>query len=70
MKKENKGGFLVTKVVCSCGNAFEVKSNKEELRLEVCNKCHPAFTGKQGTAKKAGSVEKFNKKYGLDEKKA
>jgi len=62
--------FVNTSVTCSCGNTFEVKSNKPELRLEVCDKCHPAFTGKQGTAKKAGSVEKFNKKYGLDEKKA
>ena len=62
--------FVNTKVVCSCGNTFEVKSNKAELNLEVCNKCHPAFTGKQGTAKKAGRVEKFNRKYGLDDKAA
>lgn len=70
MKKENNTKYVTTKVTCACGNSFEVQSNKAELHLEVCNQCHPAYTGKQGAIKKAGNVEKFNRKYGLDEKKA
>ena len=46
------------------------KINKEELHLEVCDKCHPFFTGKQGTTVKTGQVEKFNRKYGLNQDKA
>ncbi len=57
-----------TKVTCACGNTFTVRSNKKELHLEVCNKCHPAFTGEKIVTVKKGNVEKFNRKYGLGEK--
>lgn len=63
MKKEKK--FINTKVICSCGNTFETKSNKEELHIEVCSKCHPTYTGKGASQSKAGKVEKFKQKYGL-----
>ncbi len=66
MKKDIHPEFMDTKVTCACGNTFTVRSNKPELEIEVCNKCHPFFTGKQGTVKKAGRVEKFNKKYGFN----
>ena len=60
--------YVDTKVTCACGNTFTVKSNKEELHLEVCNKCHPTFIGKTdaGSVSRAGRVEKFMKKYGLN----
>ena len=60
------GKYVKTTVTCACGNTFEVMSNKETLHVEVCNKCHPAFTGTQGKKAKTGRVEKFNKKFGLD----
>ena len=66
MKKNIHPDYMDTKVTCACGNTFTVKSNKKELHVEVCNKCHPFFTGKQGNNKKAGNVEKFNKKYGFE----
>ncbi len=65
MKKEIHPNYVDTTVKCACGNEFVVKSNTAELQLEVCNKCHPFYTGKQGTATKTGRVEKFNRKYGL-----
>ncbi|MDD2434667.1 MAG: 50S ribosomal protein L31 [Bacilli bacterium] len=65
MKKGTHQNYVETKVTCACGNAFTVQSNKEELHIEVCDKCHPFFTGVQGTTMKAGKVEKFNRKYGL-----
>lgn len=67
MKKDKNVSYVETDVKCSCGNEFKVKSNKEDLQIEVCNKCHPFFTGQQGQAKKTGNVEKFNRKYGLKE---
>ncbi len=63
MKKEKQ--FINTKVICSCGNIFETKSNKEELHIEVCSKCHPTYTGKGVSQSKVGKAEKFKQKYGL-----
>jgi large subunit ribosomal protein L31 len=53
---------LVT-AVCACGNTFQVHSTQEELRLELCNECHPFFTGKQKLIDSAGRVERFQKRY-------
>ncbi len=64
MKKEI-AKFVNTQVKCTCGNEFVVKSNKKELEIEICNQCHPFYTGVQGRTSKTGRVEKFNKKYGL-----
>lgn len=69
MKKNIHPNYVDTKVICACGNEFTVKSNKNELHVEVCDKCHPFFTGKQGTATKTGRVEKFNRKYGINTEK-
>ncbi len=54
---------LVT-AVCACGNTFQVHSTQEELRLEICNACHPFFTGKQKLVDSAGRVERFQRRYG------
>lgn len=67
MKKGIHPNYVDTKVTCACGNTFTVKSNKEELHLETCNKCHPFCTGEQGAVKRTGRVEKFNRKYGFDQ---
>lgn len=52
-------------VRCSCGNQFTTRSTKgQELLLELCNECHPFFTGKQKLVDSGGRVERFNKRYG------
>lgn len=48
-----------TKVKCACGNKFTVGSTKPEISVEICNKCHPFFTGKEKLIDTAGKVEKF-----------
>lgn len=63
MKKDAKPIYIDSTVTCACGNTFKVKSTKPEIHVEVCNQCHPFYTGKQGAVVKAGRVEKFNKKY-------
>ena len=50
-------------VHCACGETFVTRSTRKELRLEICSKCHPFFTGKQKLIDTAGRVEKFNKRY-------
>jgi len=51
-------------VVCACGETFETRSTKPgPLRLEICSKCHPFFTGKQKLIDSAGRVERFERKY-------
>lgn len=52
-------------VRCACGETFETGSVKEELRVEICSKCHPFFTGRQKFVDTGGRVERFKKKYGL-----
>jgi large subunit ribosomal protein L31 len=51
-------------VRCACGNTFMTRSTKSELRLEICNACHPFYTGKQKLIDTAGMVEKFERRYG------
>ena len=51
-------------VRCACGNTFKTRSTQSELRLEICNACHPFYTGKQKLVDTAGMVEKFERRYG------
>ena len=65
MKKEIHPESKEATVTCACGETFTTKSTKPEIRVDVCSKCHPFYTGKQTRASKAGNVEKFNAKYGF-----
>lgn len=65
MKKGIHPEYVDTEVECACGNKFVVKSNKPKIHLEVCSKCHPFYTGVQGSVKQTGRVDKFNRKYGF-----
>ena len=66
MKEKGHPNYNTTKVVCACGSSFETGSVKKELRVDVCSKCHPFFTGQQRSAAAKGRVEKFNKRYGTE----
>ncbi|HJQ98032.1 MAG TPA: 50S ribosomal protein L31 [Candidatus Polarisedimenticolaceae bacterium] len=50
-------------VHCACGEQWLTRSTRKELRLEICSKCHPFFTGKQKLIDTASRVEKFNRRY-------
>jgi len=52
-------------VQCNCGNSFVTGSTNEKIRVEICSKCHPFYTGQQKAAQARGRVDKFNKKYGV-----
>ncbi len=53
------------KVRCACGNEFETCSTKEEIRVDICSKCHPFFTGKQKLVDTGGRVDRFKKRFGM-----
>jgi large subunit ribosomal protein L31 len=50
-------------VHCACGETWTTGSTKKELRVEICSKCHPFFTGKQKLVDSAGRIDRFQKKY-------
>lgn len=54
--------FTDTKVTCACGNVFTTGSTMKEIRVELCNQCHPFYTGKQKFVDTARRVEKFQEK--------
>ncbi|WP_103600275.1 50S ribosomal protein L31 [Campylobacter concisus] len=63
MKKDIHPEYIDCTVTCACGNTFKTKSNKSEIRIDICDKCHPFFTGSEKIVDSAGRVEKFKKKY-------
>ena len=65
MKTDIHPTYTDTTVKCSCGNTFTTRSTVEnDLSVELCNECHPFFTGKQKLVDSGGRVERFNKRYG------
>ena len=67
MKSEIHPEYKTVTVSCACGNTFEVGTTVESIHVEICSACHPFYTGKQKMLDTAGRVERYNKKYGLEE---
>ncbi len=53
-------------VTCSCGNTFNIGSTRKTLKVELCSKCHPFFTGERRMIDTAGRVERFKRRYKLE----
>ncbi|HSF18464.1 MAG TPA: 50S ribosomal protein L31 [Vicinamibacteria bacterium] len=66
MKADIHPKYQEIRVSCACGETFMTRSTKgeKEIKLEICSKCHPFFTGKQKLVDSAGRVERFKQKYG------
>ena len=64
MKAEIHPDYIDAKVHCSCGNEFVTRSTVNELRVELCNECHPFYTGRQKLVDTGGRVERFQRRYG------
>jgi len=64
MKKGIHPDYKETTIACACGEVIHTRSTKENIKIEICSKCHPFFTGKQKLVDTAGRVEKFRRKYG------
>jgi large subunit ribosomal protein L31 len=63
MKKGIHPELVDCTVTCACGNSFVTKSQKPEMRIDICNECHPFFTGEERMVDTAGRIEKFNARY-------
>ena len=71
MKTEIHPQYTDTNVRCSCGNTFTTRSTKGgDLTVELCNECHPYFTGTQKLVDTGGRVDRFNKRYGTRKSKS
>jgi len=64
MKKGIHPQYKETTISCACGEVIHTRSTKQNIKADICSKCHPFFTGKQKFVDIAGRVEKFEKKYG------
>ncbi len=65
MKDAIHPNYEATTINCACGAVIETRSTKKDIKVEICSKCHPFFTGKQKLVDAGGRVDKFKKKYNL-----
>jgi large subunit ribosomal protein L31 len=63
MKPEIHPQYQQVNVHCACGETFTTGSTRKELRVEICSKCHPFFTGKQKLVDSAGRIDRFQQRY-------
>ena len=63
MKKDIHPSFEKATISCACGNVIETRSTKVDLKVEICSKCHPFFTGKQKLVDTGGRVDRFKKRF-------
>ena len=63
MKSGIHPNYVDTQITCACGNVIETRSTRQGLRVDLCNVCHPFYTGEQRIVDTAGQVERFNKKF-------
>ena len=68
MKEGIHPNYKQVTVTCNCGNTFVTGSTNDEIRVEICSACHPFYTGQQKNTTARGRIDKFNKKYGLEQK--
>ena len=66
MKEGIHPEYKETTVKCACGAEYKTRSTKENIRVDICSKCHPFFTGKRKLVDTGGRVDRFKKRYNLD----
>ena len=68
MKEGIHPQYVDATITCVCGNVIHTRSTVPEMRVEICSNCHPFFTGKQKLVDTAGRVERFRRRYGMEDK--
>lgn len=69
MKENIHPNYEKTTIACACGNVIETASTKKGIRVEICSKCHPFFTGKQKLVDTGGRVDRFKRRFNLEDEK-
>lgn len=67
LKKDIHPKYYQTTATCACGESFTTGSTRKDIRVEICSKCHPLFTGKQRIVDSGGQVDKFKKRLASKE---
>ncbi len=65
MKTEIHPEFFTCTVTCSCGNVYQTGATKPTLRVEICSKCHPFYTGEQRIVDSQGRIERMRRRYSM-----
>ena len=65
MEEGSHPKYEKTTIKCACGNVIETSSTKQDIKVEVCSKCHPFFTGRQKRNDTGGRVDRFKKRFGM-----
>ena len=66
MKEGLHPKYEATTITCACGNVIETRSTRKDIKVEICSKCHPFFTGKQKLIDAGGRVDRFKKRFNLE----
>lgn len=69
MKKGIHPEYVESTVTCSCGNTFQTRSTRPALKVDVCSACHPFYTGTQRIVDATGQVERFRRRFNLQNSK-
>ena len=69
MKENIHPSYGPTTITCACGNVIKTGSTKKDIRVEICSKCHPFFTGTQKLNDIGGRADRVNKRFGLNGEK-
>ena len=70
MKKDIHPEYVETTISCACGNAVKTRATIPNMRVDICSKCHPFYTGRERIVERGGRVEQFNKRYGREQAEA
>lgn len=63
MKSEIHPNYAATTITCACGEVIHTRSTKQNIRVEICSKCHPFYTGEKKFVDSAGRIERFEQRY-------
>jgi large subunit ribosomal protein L31 len=63
MKTEIHPNYTATTITCACGEVIHTRSTKQNIRVEICSKCHPFYTGEKKFVDSAGRIERFEQRY-------
>lgn len=66
MKEGLHPNYEAATITCACGNVMETNSTKKDMKVDICSKCHPYWTGNLKQSKTGGAAERFKQKYGLE----
>ncbi len=66
MKEGIHPQYKESTITCACGEVIHTRSTKGDMRVEICSKCHPFFTGRQKLVDTGGRVDRFKKRFGMD----